>query len=128
MKPLKAKKEISSTKIEPRNSIRDLFFICIICAALGVAAYLLFGEDGYFALQKKEAELRQLELESASRAETNRQLEERITDLRNDVRLIEKHAREEGKLAKEGDIILNTNQASSPSFPETSTTTLPANP
>lgn len=125
---MKSRITLSPVKIATGNPVRDLFFICILCAGLGVTAYLIFGENGYLALQKKEAELRQIEQESASRAESNRLLEERISDLKKDVRLIEKHAREEGKLVKEGDIILSTNPASNPSFPEVTSTTQPASP
>ena len=88
------------------NRSREISFILLICAALCVGFLLIFGDSGYLELQKKDREIRLLEMQRNARLEENRKLEQEVDNLKTDMRRIEKHAREEFKLSKEDEIVI----------------------
>ena len=51
------------------NRSREISFILLICCALCVGFLLIFGDSGYLELQKKEYEIRQLEMQRNVRLE-----------------------------------------------------------
>jgi cell division protein FtsB len=88
------------------NRSREVVLILLICAALCVVFLLFFGDSGYLELQKKEREIRALEAQRDLRLEENRRLAQDVEDLKNDMKRVEKQAREELKLSKEDEIVI----------------------
>lgn len=85
---------------------RELSLILLISAALCLVFFLVFGDSGYFELRRKEREVRQMEMERDSQLERNRQLVMEIERLKNDLGRIEELARQELKLTKQGEIVI----------------------
>lgn len=75
---------------------------------LTVAMLLLavFDERGALAVQKRRQELEQLNKEIAKATEDNNAHRKTIEELRHDRRAIERRAREELKLVKPGEIVI----------------------
>jgi cell division protein FtsL len=88
------------------NRSREVVLILLICAALCVVFLLVFGNSGYLELQKKEREIRTLEAQRDLRLEENRRLAQDVEDLKNDMKRVEKPAREELKLSKKDEIVI----------------------
>ena len=101
-----AKRIIRKSTRRRLDRSREICLILFICAALCVVFFLIFGDSGYLELQKKEREIHTLEIQRDARLEENRQLEQEVNDLKNDMKRIEKVAREELKLSKEDEIVI----------------------
>ena len=83
---------------------------------LTVAMILLavFDERGALAVQKRRQELEQLNKEIAKAAEDNDSHRKTIEELRHDRRAIERRAREELKLVKPGEIVIELPDTEAP--------------
>jgi cell division protein FtsL len=101
-----AKRSIRKSTRRRLDRSREICLILFICAALCMALLLVFGDSGYLGLQQKEREIRALELQRDARLEENRLLEKEVNDLKNDMKRIEKLAREDLNLSKEDEIII----------------------
>src|SRR5688572_25943035 len=85
---------------------REITLILLISSALCLFFFMIFGDNGYMELRKKEREIRQMELERDARLEQNRLLQHEVERLKTDMGRIEQLAREELKLTREGEIVI----------------------
>ena len=93
---------------KPPRIYRDAALILFIISFLGLVYLLVFGDNGYLELRKKEWEIRQIELQRNAQLELNSRLEEEISLLKTSRDRIEREAREQFKMVREGDIIVKT--------------------
>ena len=84
----------------PARLLLGLLFIIILIACL-----TLFGERGLLRLHRMQEELMELAEENKSLAAENRALEREIMQLRSDRDYLEKLAREELGLIREGEVV-----------------------
>jgi len=105
---------------KPHRTVRDAGLILFIVSALSMVYLLIFGENGYMELRKRERDLQQLEIRRNAQLETNKKLEEEIFLLRTSRDRIEREAREQFKLVRNEDIILKTSPDESLSASSTS--------
>src|SRR4030095_4009235 len=84
---------------------------------LTVAMILLaiFDDRGALAIREKRQQLEEINRDIESATQKNEELTGEIEALRNDRATIEKHAREELKLVKPGEIVIQTPDDSTPS-------------
>jgi cell division protein FtsB len=88
----------------------------LVRIALSVVGFLtfaivlltLFNDNGYFAVRQQKQTLAALQQENASIIEENKKLREDIEALKTDPFVIEKIAREELKLVRPGEIVIET--------------------
>lgn len=73
---------------------------------LALAAYQIWGANGYFALRRKLQEERDWRVRNETLRQQNEALQSRIHELRTDPKAIEKIAREELMLAGSGEKVL----------------------
>ncbi len=66
----------------------------------------IFGAHGFVAMHRTRAEIEKVKDNLDKLSKENAQLEQEVKDLKSDPRLIEKIAREEGMLAKPGEVII----------------------
>jgi cell division protein FtsB len=72
---------------------------------MALVAHVLFGEHGFLAMRRAQQEVEKLRLEIAQLNEDNQKLSGEIQALKTDPQLIERIAREEMGLAKQGELI-----------------------
>jgi cell division protein FtsB len=85
----------------------------------------ILGTHGLLAMRRSHQEAVQVQKEIDQISQENRQLQDRVTDLKSDPKTIERIAREEMGLARPGEYIFKTTpKSSSGSQPES----MPANP
>jgi len=77
---------------------------------LMLAAYQLWGDNGYLAVRRKWQEQRELETRIEAVRRHNESLQKQIHQLRTDPNVIEKIAREELKLVRPEDHVIVTPQ------------------
>ena len=77
---------------------------------LALAAYQIWGQNGYVALRRKLEEHREWQTRNEALRRQNEALQKRIHELRTDPKAIEKIAREELMLARPEDKIILTPQ------------------
>ena len=84
---------------------------------LTVAMILLavFDERGALAVQQRRQELEQLKIDVETETKENELMRQQIDELRHDPRAIEKKAREDFKMVKPGEILIDLTDTPPPS-------------
>lgn len=72
---------------------------------MALVAHVLFGEHGFLVMRREQKEVEKLRQEIAQLTADNQQLSEEIQALKTDPHLIERIAREEMGLARQGELI-----------------------
>ncbi len=72
---------------------------------MALVAQVLFGEHGFLAMRRAQKEVEKLHQEIAQLNDENKKLSGEIQALKSDPQLIERIAREEMGLAKQGELI-----------------------
>lgn len=72
---------------------------------MALVAHVLFGSHGFLAMRRAQLEVEKLRQEIAQLHADNKQLAEDIQALKSDPQLIERIAREEMGLARQGELI-----------------------
>ena len=89
---------------------RRTIAFCLGGLFLALAAYQVWGDHGYRALQRRRQEVREWEAKNQALHKHNSKLEKRIDDLHNRRGLIEKLAREDLRLGRPGERIIHSPQ------------------
>jgi len=82
----------------------------------------IFGAHGFVAMHRTQVEIDKVKNDIDTLNKENAELQQEVKDLQSDPRLIEKIAREEGMLAKPGEVII---RIPAPQQPEPSPTVKP---
>lgn len=85
---------------------RRLLLALLGLGLLALAVHTAFGEHGYLALRRQQAEMKRLEDEIQRLEEENRRLAKEVQALKNDPRAVERVAREQLKMARPGERVI----------------------
>jgi len=91
---------------KPTVTRRRLLLSLLGLGLLALAVHTLFGEHGYVALGRQQAETERLENEIKRLEEENRRLTEEIRALKTDPRAVERVAREALQMARPGEKVI----------------------
>ena len=97
-----------------RSTTRRTLVLFLGCLFLALAAYQRWGDNGYWALERRRQEQREWETRNQELRGHNAELGKRIHDLKTDPKTIEKIAREELMLVRPEDKVILAPQRTEP--------------
>lgn len=98
----RAKKKSAAPKQSFLQRWGSTLFVLLL---LALVAHVLFGQHGLLAMRRAQKEVGRLQQEIAQLNEENKKLAEEVQALKTDPKLIERIAREEMGLARQGELI-----------------------